>query len=162
MIPLIPHKALESTMKLPQLPELWGLRDISKFSALGRSQRFFFTLTDAFSKRYFPFEHGSRGEKTPTFTRPGLRINNLIPMHKTSHMWPGSDWHGSWWLTPFRTEIFCNSKGVCHYRLQPRFCNNNLSIGPNSDSVCFWNGFKQAWSCNCKNENKNGLLLPLS
>ena len=21
----------------------------------------------------------------------------------------------SWWLTPFRTEIFCNPKGVCHY-----------------------------------------------
>ena len=25
----------------------------------------------------------------------------------------------SWWLTPFRTEIFRNPKGVCHYRLRP-------------------------------------------
>ena len=59
----------------------------------------------------------------------------------------GPDWPDmeSWWLTPFRTEIFCNPKGVCHYRLQPWFCDNDLSIGPNRDSVCsFWNGFKRA------------------
>ena len=61
----------------------------------------------------------------------------------------GLDWTDmeSWWLTPFRTEIFCNPKGVCHCRLWPWFCNNNLSIGPNRNSVCsFWNGFKWAWS----------------
>ena len=35
MIPLRPHKTLENTMNLPQLPGLWGLEEISKISALG-------------------------------------------------------------------------------------------------------------------------------
>ena len=49
----------------------------------------------------------------------------------------------SWGLTPSRTEIFCNPKELCHYRLRLWFCNNNSSIGPNRNSVCsFWNGFK--------------------
>ena len=66
----------------------------------------------------------------------------------------------SWWLTPFKIEIFCNPKGVCHYKLRPWFCDDCQLAQIATQCAAFGMVSNEHEVCNHKNENKKGLPLP--